>query len=79
MDPRKHFSALNIIHRIIEEKVQPGDLCIDATAGGTTHCSLRSWWGKAVMSPLSISSRTPWTAPVHFWRSTECPAGQMFC
>ena len=33
MDPRKHFSALNIIHRIIEEKVQPGDICIDATAG----------------------------------------------
>ena len=31
MDPRKHFSALNIIHRIISEKVQPGD--IDATAG----------------------------------------------
>ena len=23
MDPRKHFSALNIIHRIIEEKVHP--------------------------------------------------------
>ncbi len=33
MDPRKHFSALNIIHRIIQEKVQPGDICIDATAG----------------------------------------------
>lgn len=33
MDPRKHFSALNIIHRIINEKVQPGDICIDATAG----------------------------------------------
>ena len=33
MDPRKHFSALNIIHRIIEEKVQPGDICVDATAG----------------------------------------------
>ena len=33
MNPRKHFSALNIIHRIIEEKVQPGDICIDATAG----------------------------------------------
>lgn len=33
MDPRKHFSALNIIHRIIKEKVQPGDICIDATAG----------------------------------------------
>lgn len=33
MDPRKHFSALNIIHRIISEKVQPGDICIDATAG----------------------------------------------
>ena len=33
MDPRKHFSALNIIHRIISEKVQPGDVCIDATAG----------------------------------------------
>lgn len=33
MDPRKHFSALNIIHRVIKEKVQPGDICIDATAG----------------------------------------------
>lgn len=33
MDSRKHFSALNIIHRIIKEKVQPGDICIDATAG----------------------------------------------
>ena len=33
MDPRKHFSALNIIHRVIKEKVQPGDVCIDATAG----------------------------------------------
>ena len=33
MDPRKHFSALNIIHKIIRERVQPGDLCIDATAG----------------------------------------------
>ncbi|MGN1341056.1 MAG: class I SAM-dependent methyltransferase [Oscillospiraceae bacterium] len=33
MDPRKHFSALNIIHRVIREKVQPGDICIDATAG----------------------------------------------
>ncbi len=33
MDPRKHFSALNIIHRVISEKVQPGDICIDATAG----------------------------------------------
>ena len=36
MDPRKHFSALNIIHRIIEEKVQPGDISIDATAGRGT-------------------------------------------
>ena len=33
MDPRKHFSALNIIHKIIRERIQPGDLCIDATAG----------------------------------------------
>ncbi len=33
MDPRKHFSALNIIHKIIAGKVQPGDICIDATAG----------------------------------------------
>ncbi len=32
-DPRKHFSALQIIHKILEEHVQPGDLCIDATAG----------------------------------------------
>jgi len=33
MDPRKHFSALNIIHKIIQEHIKPGDLCIDATAG----------------------------------------------
>lgn len=33
MDNRKHFSALNIIHKIVREKVQPGDICIDATAG----------------------------------------------
>lgn len=33
MDPRKHFSALNIIHKIVKEKVQTGDICIDATAG----------------------------------------------
>ena len=33
MDPRKHFSALNIIHRVIREMVKPGDICIDATAG----------------------------------------------
>lgn len=33
MDSRKHFSALNIIHKIIAGKVQPGDICIDATAG----------------------------------------------
>lgn len=32
-DPRKHFSALQIIHKILEEQIQPGDLCIDATAG----------------------------------------------
>lgn len=33
MDPRKHFSALNVIHKIIQEHIKPGDLCIDATAG----------------------------------------------
>lgn len=33
MDPRQHFSALNIIHRAISESVREGDLCIDATAG----------------------------------------------
>ena len=33
MDPRKHFSALQIIHRVLEEHINPGDLCIDATAG----------------------------------------------
>lgn len=33
MDPRKHFSALNVIHKIIREHVKEGDLCIDATAG----------------------------------------------
>ncbi|MCR4645160.1 MAG: methyltransferase domain-containing protein [Oscillospiraceae bacterium] len=32
-DPRKHFSALQIIHKILREHVQPGDICIDATAG----------------------------------------------
>ncbi|MBR1530212.1 MAG: class I SAM-dependent methyltransferase [Oscillospiraceae bacterium] len=30
---RKHFSALQIIHHILELHVSPGDLCIDATAG----------------------------------------------
>lgn len=30
---RKHFSALQIIHQILEQHVKPGDLCIDATAG----------------------------------------------
>ena len=33
MDPRKHFSALNIIHKIIRARDQPGDLCIDASSG----------------------------------------------
>lgn len=33
MDPRKHFSALNIIQKLITERVKPGDICIDATAG----------------------------------------------
>lgn len=32
-DPRKHFSALNIIHKILREHIRPGDICIDATAG----------------------------------------------
>jgi tRNA G37 N-methylase Trm5 len=32
-DPRKHFSALDIIHRILSEHIKPGDICIDATAG----------------------------------------------
>lgn len=32
-DPRKHFSALNIIHKILREHIKPGDICIDATAG----------------------------------------------
>ncbi len=32
-DPRKHFSALQIIHKVLQEHIQPGDLCIDATAG----------------------------------------------
>ena len=27
------FSALNIINRVIDEKVKEGDICIDATAG----------------------------------------------
>ena len=30
---RKHFSALQIIHHVLELHVQNGDLCIDATAG----------------------------------------------
>lgn len=33
MDPRKHFSALQIIHHVLELHVRPGDHCIDATAG----------------------------------------------
>ena len=32
-DPRKHFSALQIIHHVLELSVQEGDFCIDATAG----------------------------------------------
>lgn len=32
-DQRKHFSALQIIHRVLEEHIRPGDRCIDATAG----------------------------------------------
>lgn len=33
MDKRPHFSALNVIHKIIREHVSQGDICIDATAG----------------------------------------------
>lgn len=33
MDNRKHFSALQIIHKVLREHVKPGDICIDATAG----------------------------------------------
>lgn len=33
MDPRKHFSALQIIHHVLELHIKPGDHCIDATAG----------------------------------------------
>ena len=32
-DPRKHFSALQIIHHVLKLHIQPGDKCIDATAG----------------------------------------------
>lgn len=32
-DPRKHFSALEIVHKILSEHIKPGDICIDATAG----------------------------------------------
>ena len=32
-DPRKHFSALEIIHRILRDHIKPGNICIDATAG----------------------------------------------
>ena len=33
MDKRKHFSALQIIHKVLQDHVKPGDICIDATAG----------------------------------------------
>ncbi|MCR5718127.1 MAG: methyltransferase domain-containing protein [Oscillospiraceae bacterium] len=33
MDARKHFSALQIIHHVLELHVGHGDRCIDATAG----------------------------------------------
>ena len=33
MDNRPSFSALNIIRRVLQERVQEGDVCIDATAG----------------------------------------------
>lgn len=33
MDNRPSFSALNIIRRVLQERVQEGDTCIDATAG----------------------------------------------
>ena len=33
MDPRVHFSALQIIHHVLELHLGPGDLCADATAG----------------------------------------------
>lgn len=33
MDKRQKFGALNIIHKIVREKVKSGDICIDATAG----------------------------------------------
>ena len=33
MDNRPSFSALNIIRRVLQERVQEGDICIDATAG----------------------------------------------
>ena len=32
-DPRKHFSALDIIHKVLREHICSGDICIDATAG----------------------------------------------
>ena len=32
-DPRKHFSALDIIQKVLREHIRPGDICIDATAG----------------------------------------------
>lgn len=59
MDPRKHFSALNIIHKIIRERVQPGDLCIDATAGrGNDALFLPSLSARPGMSPRLTYSRT---------------------
>ena len=33
MDNRPSFSALHIIRRVLQERVQEGDICIDATAG----------------------------------------------
>ena len=33
MDPRTHFSALQIIHHVLDLHLREGDLCADATAG----------------------------------------------
>lgn len=33
MDNRPSFSALNIIRRVLRERVHEGDVCVDATAG----------------------------------------------
>lgn len=47
-DYRQSFSALNIIKKIISDHVQPGELCVDATAGrGNDTLFLRQLVGES--------------------------------